>query len=562
MNKVVTETLEVENLIFNIRRTGDTAGRGVNNLNNSLQRLHRSSQSAHKGLGSLLHTIGRLAKMMVLRQAIRAVIKALSEGLKNAYMFNSMMGGQMSQALDALKSASVQATGAIGSAFGELLANLSPILISILNLVSKVADALAQVFAVLGGRGKYTKAVTSAEKWAKATQSGAKAAKEWKNQLLGFDEINRLEAPSDSGGGSGSPAYGGAFELADANSKWAEQLRTITMDWWNSLNFEPIIQAWDRLKEAVGGFVALVNSGLKWAYENVLLPLAGWTIEEGAPAVVNLLASAFEFLNAVIEKLAPIFDDLWNNYLKPIAQWIGDKFVKVLNFLADGFSGLAEKVRNAQDFADFLNSLNGKEALVLTIVGAIAMLVAVLNPIPTLIALIITAGTLLVKNWDKIKEAAGALIDKISTVLSNINEKVETAIHNVFDPITNFFDSIINKVQETWNFIGGFFSWLGGSSANTNVGGGINGYASGGYPDTGELFLARENGIPEMVGTIGGQTAVATNADIVAAVSTGVAEAVSSVMGSRGSQPVSVKVYLDSREIKAGQQRLARAMGS
>ena len=39
-------------------------------------------------------------------------------------------------------------------------------------------------------------------------------------------------------------------------------------------------------------------------------------------------------------------------------------------------------------------------------------------------------------------------------------------------------------------------------------------FANGGYPDTGELFLAREQG-PEMVGTIGGRTAVANNSDIV-----------------------------------------------
>ena len=247
MNKVV-KTLEVENLIFNIRRTGDVGARGVDNLGRSLRNLHKSSANASKGLGALLHTIGRLAKMMVLRQAIRAIMKALSEGLKNAYMFNSAVGGQMSQALDQLKSASVQATGAIGSAFGELLANVSPVLISILNLVSRVADALAQLFAVLGGRSQYTKAIASSEKWAKATQSGSKAAKEWKNQLLGFDEINRLEAPSDSGSGSGTPAYNGAFELAEANNEWAKQLREITMDWWNNLNFEPIIEAWGRLR--------------------------------------------------------------------------------------------------------------------------------------------------------------------------------------------------------------------------------------------------------------------------------------------------------------------------
>ena len=87
----------------------------------------------------------------------------------------------------------------------------------------------------------------------------------------------------------------------------------------------------------------------------------------------------------------------------------------------------------------------------------------------------------------------------------------------------------------------------------------IPGLASGGFVDEGQLFYARESG-PEMVGRINGRTAVATNDDIVAAVSSGVASAVSGVMGS-GNKNVSVHVYLDSREIKSGQQRLARAVG-
>lgn len=46
-------------------------------------------------------------------------------------------------------------------------------------------------------------------------------------------------------------------------------------------------------------------------------------------------------------------------------------------------------------------------------------------------------------------------------------------------------------------------------------------YATGGYPSEGELFIAREAG-PELVGSIGGRTAVANNDQIVEAVSDGV----------------------------------------
>lgn len=53
----------------------------------------------------------------------------------------------------------------------------------------------------------------------------------------------------------------------------------------------------------------------------------------------------------------------------------------------------------------------------------------------------------------------------------------------------------------------------------------ILGFASGGYPQTGELFVARENGIPEMVGQIGGSSAVANNDQIVDGIASGVAAA-------------------------------------
>lgn len=54
-------------------------------------------------------------------------------------------------------------------------------------------------------------------------------------------------------------------------------------------------------------------------------------------------------------------------------------------------------------------------------------------------------------------------------------------------------------------------------------------YATGGFPDEGEMFIAREAG-PELVGRIGGRTAVANNDQIVSSVSKGVYDAVTSAM--------------------------------
>ena len=52
----------------------------------------------------------------------------------------------------------------------------------------------------------------------------------------------------------------------------------------------------------------------------------------------------------------------------------------------------------------------------------------------------------------------------------------------------------------------------------------VQGFASGGFPETGQMFIAREAGA-ELVGTIGRKTAVANNDQIVAGIASGVAEA-------------------------------------
>lgn len=84
-------------------------------------------------------------------------------------------------------------------------------------------------------------------------------------------------------------------------------------------------------------------------------------------------------------------------------------------------------------------------------------------------------------------------------------------------------------------------------------------FASGGFVTSGDLFMAREAG-PEFVGSIGGRTAVANNDQIVEAVSDGVYRAMAPLV-SRISKS-DTRVYLDGREITAGQNRRNRMYGA
>lgn len=76
------------------------------------------------------------------------------------------------------------------------------------------------------------------------------------------------------------------------------------------------------------------------------------------------------------------------------------------------------------------------------------------------------------------------------------------------------------------------YEGLFGKSSRTRYS--ISGYASGGFPEPGQLFYANEFGNPELVGTMGGRTAVANGDQIVSGIQNGV---------ENGNMPVVAALY-------------------
>lgn len=97
----------------------------------------------------------------------------------------------------------------------------------------------------------------------------------------------------------------------------------------------------------------------------------------------------------------------------------------------------------------------------------------------------------------------------------------------------NIPGAIIHGMQAVGSFAGDAFKWVGDTAGGVvkwigdAAGGifdfvkGIFGFADGGFPDAGQLFIAREAGA-EMVGSLGGHTAVANNDQIVEGIREGV----------------------------------------
>lgn len=98
--------------------------------------------------------------------------------------------------------------------------------------------------------------------------------------------------------------------------------------------------------------------------------------------------------------------------------------------------------------------------------------------------------------------------------------------------------------------VSGRYTENGGTTRN------IEGYASGGFPQTGQLFFANEDG-PELIGQIGNRTAVANNDQIVdgiASANTGVINAVMAIgaMITKAVNDKDTTVSLDGRQVSRG----------
>lgn len=109
----------------------------------------------------------------------------------------------------------------------------------------------------------------------------------------------------------------------------------------------------------------------------------------------------------------------------------------------------------------------------------------------------------------------------VSTVQSSC-QAVKSAVSSLNSQVQSMCDSMMSSI----NAVKAAAASIGSVSRRASV----KGYATGGFPETGQLFVARENGMNEMVGQIGNNSAVANNDQIVEGISAGVRAAVAEAL--------------------------------
>lgn len=114
----------------------------------------------------------------------------------------------------------------------------------------------------------------------------------------------------------------------------------------DNLDFQP---ATDSVSGLMGAFVSLtdtLSTEFSWAWDDIFVPLSKWVIEEGAPASIDALRSAFETLETAVKPVSDGMEILWEE-AKPFVEWAGDKGSELLGEMETKFNDLGVAIEEA-----------------------------------------------------------------------------------------------------------------------------------------------------------------------------------------------------------------------
>lgn len=261
-----------------------------------------------------------------------------------------------------------QLKASLGKGFIALFTPILRGLNTVLAGLQKVADGFATFTQMLTGAdiSSSASAITGLGDIASDTadnvsgigDAASSTAKQIEKSLAGFDQIEKLSEPTDSSSSSGGGTSSGGLgidtgvtaestnvssAISDMSSKVKKALEPL-----KSISFDNLITSLDNLKESAQPLTEKLFSGLEWAWTNIFVPLATWTIEDALPAFLDVLSAGLDVLNSALDALKPLWDWAWDNFLEPVAEWTGGMIVDILKDLAAALEGISTWISNNQ----------------------------------------------------------------------------------------------------------------------------------------------------------------------------------------------------------------------
>lgn len=541
--------------ISNLANQFKNVSKYTTNINSRFSNLFskRIPKDVEKSSASL-NMFTRILKRMLIMTAIYTMISTFRKGMQEMAQISPEVNSNMSQiatSLNYLKNAFL-------ATFAPILSFVVPVINVIVSALATLLRYIGMVLSALTGKSTFTTAIKQQKDYAASLAKTGSAAKETEKALASFDEINQLNLNKETSGGAGGAggidadsfkeemipasvlaiseklkslwsdilqifanlksAFIEAWNYAGNGERILGSIRTIfsniydklkecttaTVEWSKNLDLRPLLSAVAKLFEKLAPLIDKVLSLFAWFYINIILPLATYVVESVLPAFIDLLSGAFDVFNAVLTVFQPLGQWLWDNFLKPIAEWTGGIIVDVLGWLAEKLTDISNWILQNQSLLEFLLLFVGSFVLIMQLLTAIigfynivmniatvvttafsvimAFLTSPITLVIALIAALIAVVLLLAKHWDSVKAAAVKCWETIKTTFTNVatwfNDNVITPLTNAFKGMVNgiigFFEKLANGCISVFESIVNYFvdainsisfdipKWLGG----------------------------------------------------------------------------------------------------
>lgn len=291
---------------------------------------------------------------------------------------------------------------------------------------------------------------------------------------------------------------------------------------------------------------AIADAG-KWIANNIFMPFIdgfkeAFGIHSPASAPELLEAAGYVgegILNGILQPFKNISSWVKENILTPISNAIKKAPESAIEFTA--------KIKTS--LSDLVKGFTGKTIEFAAKIGtSVSSLVSKFTgrTISFLGKISTSASDIVSKFTGRTISFAGKISTSFSALVSKFTGKTIRFAARI---VTTFTQLVRNFTGRVISFGAKLLGRATGGMYRNGHWSPVQSYATGGLPNQGQMFIAREAG-PELVGSIGSGTAVMNNDQIVASVSAGVYKAVLAAMsGSRGSgnQNITVQVILDSK---------------
>lgn len=345
---------------FKAIQTGaKAAANGIKGLVSRIKEFMTKGRQGGLSANGLVKSLLSIKNMLMSRiksAFLNSITQGVQQGIQSLARYSSAFNASMS----GMKNAMTGLSGNISVFAGNLINALAPAITTIINLVSTAISYLNAFFALIGGKKIMTVAKKGTDNYAKSLGGAAGAAGELKEQVYGFDELNRADDNGGGGGSGGGGGAGGGFEEVAVDSLLPESLRQFMQDIIDAFNAGEF--------EKVG---ALVATGLN----GVITRIDDWINGTFRPEATKWAANIARIMNGFVAAFN------WKNLGKTIADGFNaivdtiNTFMTTFSFdaLAQGFSdGINGIVKNIE--WDLLGATiaNGLQALYTLIWGTLS----------------------------------------------------------------------------------------------------------------------------------------------------------------------------------------------